>query len=127
MMPTIDRTCLSAMALSALLLTGCGVVPQPTGPLRHEPVTIDLAGAERANIELNMGSGKLNVRGGADKLLDGIFDYNVDSFKPVVQFSKNGDHAMVTIKQPGHRGFGGHIENTWNLQLNNKTLLDMTL
>jgi hypothetical protein len=117
----------AAAVASALVLSSCGFEHAATGPMRDEPVEIDLASAERANIELDIGAGQLNLKGDSDKLVSGDFEYNVDSYKPVVHSSLNGTHAVVTIRQPSHNGFGGHVTNTWNLRLNNKALLDLAL
>ncbi len=115
-------------ALGLLLLTGCefdhGVV---TGPMRDEPVSINLGTAERANVELNMGAGEMTLRGGAQKLLEGRFEYNVPSWKPKVTNSVVGSHAAVTIQEPDSVRPGGNRRYAWDLELNNKVLLDLAL
>ena len=94
-----------AITMSCLWLGGCGFDDVVTGPDRNEPISLDAGSAQRANIELNMGAGQLNVSGGAQKLVDGHFEYNVDAWKPIVTSSINGSSATVTIKQPsGHTG-----------------------
>ena len=123
MYPLRQFSCLLP-ALCACLLVGCGF-HEEIGPLQKDPVAIDLNGAMRANVELDMGAGQLNLHGGADKLLDGYFEYNVAANKPVVESARNGSHAIVTIKEPPGHAHGGR--NDWNLQLNNNTLLDLAL
>lgn len=116
------------IAASALLWTGCIELSHvETGPMQTEPVTIDGAGAQRADVQLDLGAGELHVSGGAAKLLEGTFDYNVPAWKPSVTSSMNGSHATVTIKQPEHVRLGGNTHYTWNLALNNKVVLDLTL
>jgi hypothetical protein len=110
-----------------LLLAACGFDHTVTGPLRDEPISIDGPNVERANVEFDMGAGEMNLRGGSSKLLEGRFDYNVDSWKPVVTSSVNGSHATVTIKQPEHVRLGGNAHNTWDLQLADRALLDLAL
>ena len=110
-----------------VLLAGCGVENLQTGPMRDEPLSIDLGNADRANIELDFGAGELNVKGGGDNLISGNFKYNSDALKPIVQSSRNGSHAVVTIKQESHHSLGGDVKSEWNLQLNSKTLLDLAL
>ncbi len=111
----------------ALLLSACQFPQQASGPLLREPVAIAFDGSERANVELDMAAGQLNVRGGSDKLLEGHFEYNRADYKPVVQSSRNGSHAVITIRQPSKHNFYGPQKNTWDLQLNSHTLLDLTL
>lgn len=96
--------------------------------MQNEPVSIDQAGAQRADVELDLGAGELTVNGGADKLIEGTFRYNVPEWKPIVRTSMNGSHATVTIKQPEHiRLGGGNHEYAWNLAFNSKVLLDLAL
>lgn len=116
-------------AIPALsFFTACNMPEVKTGPMRDEPISIDLGNAERANIELDFGAGQLNLKGGGDNLISGKFKYNSDALKPIVQSSRNGSHAVVTIKQSSnHGGLGGHATNEWDLQLNSKTLLDLAV
>jgi hypothetical protein len=70
----------------------------------------------------------LNLKGGGDNLISGDFKYNSEALKPIVQTSRNGSHAVVTIKQSSNLGsLGGNAHNEWDLQLNDKTLLDLAL
>jgi hypothetical protein len=114
----------SACLVSLVVLcSSCNVPKVQTGPMRTEPLSIELGNAERANIEIDFGAGELNVKGGGDNLISGNFKYNSEALKPVVDSSRNGAHAVVTIKQ--NSGHGG--TNEWDLQLNNKTLLDLAV
>jgi N-terminal domain of toast_rack, DUF2154 len=122
------RRLLAAVAVPALLLlTGCDFEDVKTGPPRNESLSVDLGRADHANIELDFGAGQLNLKGGGDNLISGNFEYNADALKPMVQTSRNGSHAVVTIKQTGHTNMHGNMKSQWNLQLNNKTLLDLAL
>ncbi len=69
---------------TALLLVGCGTAP--VGPMQHEALAIDLDKSEIIRAELKMGAGDLNVDGGATKLADGEFSFNVASWKPRVEY-----------------------------------------
>jgi uncharacterized protein DUF2154/cell wall-active antibiotic response 4TMS protein YvqF len=115
-----------AVTMSCLLLGGCGFDDAVTGPMRNDPISLDAGAAERANVELDMGAGQLIIGGGATKLVDGHFEYNVDAWKPLVTSSINGSSATVTIKQPsGMRGGKKHYE--WDLQLSDRLLTDLTI
>jgi N-terminal domain of toast_rack, DUF2154 len=116
------------LAAITLLFTGCIEVSRsPTGPMQHEPVAVELGSTQRADVELDMGAGELTVGGGARKLLEGTFNYNVPEWTPRLRTSSNGSHTTVTIKQPEHVRLGGHQEYGWNLSLNDAVLLDLTL
>jgi len=110
-----------------LLLAGCEFDNAVRGPLRDEPVAIDSGHAERANVELDMKAGELALRGGAQKLLEGRFEYNVAEWKPQVHTSTAGTYASITIKQPEEVRLGGNQRYTWDLQMNNHVVLDLAL
>ena len=72
-----------------------------------------------------MAAGELNVRGGAAKLLEGNFEFNVPSWEPQVHSSNNGTHTDIEIRQPNNAHLGGNRHYAWDLQLNNDVLLDL--
>jgi hypothetical protein len=115
------------VVLAAILLTACDVDNRAAGPTRDEPIEIGGDNVERANVELDMGAGELTLRGGAAKVLEGRFEYNVDAWKPLVKSSINGAHATITIRQPEHVRLGGNQRYVWDLQLNDRLLLDLAL
>lgn len=113
---------------TAILLTGCIELSHvETGPLREQPVSVDLNGAQRADVELDLGAGELNVNGGAEKLMDGKFKYNVPDWEPHVHTSMNGSHATITIKEPEQVHLGGHQQYSWDLAFNNKVQYDFAV
>jgi hypothetical protein len=117
-----------AVMMACLCLGGCGFDEMTNvGPERHDDVHLDGANVEKANIELDMGAGQLDVDGGADKMVDGTFTYNVAAWKPTLNSSMNGSHATVTIRQPrGTRG-GGRTKYVWDLRLNDRILTDLSI
>ncbi|MBV9762329.1 MAG: hypothetical protein JO340_17345 [Acidobacteriaceae bacterium] len=117
----------SAAACALLLAASCEIHQAETGPPHIEPVSIGLGDAERAHIQLNLSAGELVVRGGATKLLEGQFEYSVAAWKPIVDQSGNGADVDVTIRQPHGGGGFGNTRNRWDLELNDKVLLDFTL
>ena len=122
-----SRLILTMVVGCVLLLTGCEFDHAVTGPLRDEPVAIDSGHADRANVELDMGAGELRLRGGAQKLLEGEFEYNVPEWKPTVRSEVTGSHATVTIREPEHVHPGGNRHYRWDLQLNDGVILDLAL
>ena len=117
-----------AVALTAASLISCGWDERAvTGPTREDPIEIGADNVERANVELNMAAGELKLRGGASKILEGRFEYNVDAWKPLVKSSINGSHAIITVRQPEHVRMHGNARYVWDLQLNDRLLLDLAL
>lgn len=111
--------------LTVVVLAGCEFGSAQTGPLREDHVSLDLGTVDHARVELDMGAGEMNVRGGASKLLEGTFEYNVRSWQPVFDHSVNGSHASIRIKQPEHVQLGGNTRYRWDLQLSDQPLLDL--
>lgn len=114
------------LAVPVFLLASCEYRTAEIGPLHDEPVSINLDNAERATVRLNLSAGELTLRGGADQLLRGRFEYNVASWKPQVTYT-SGTAADLTIKQPEDGGHFGNSRNLWDLELNDKVLLDFVL
>src|SRR3954471_16762812 len=99
---SLPRVRIGMVALAVILLAACDVETRAIGPTRDEPIEIGGDGVERANVELDMGAGEMTLRGGASKILQGHFEYNVDAWKPLVKSSINGSDATITIRQPEH-------------------------
>ncbi len=121
------RLKLIAVSIPFVMLTACEFDNTPASPTRTEEVHLDRGNVSRANIELDMGAGEMTLTGGADKLIQGNFEFNVPSWEPKVQDSVNGTHAVITIKQPEHAHFGGNNHYRWNLQLNDQVITDLNL
>jgi len=112
---------------STLFVTGCEFDNTVTGPVKNESISLDVNNAQRANVELDMAAGELNVRGGTEKLLQGRVEYNVPQWKPQVRDENNGQVANVTVRQGEHGHGGGNRRNRWDVELNNNVLLDLDL
>ena len=122
----MDIRCLPLLA-AALCLSSC-VIDTVTGPERHESRTIERDAAERVHVNLAMGAGTLIVGGGARKLLNADFAYNVASWEPEVRYSSTGTRGDLTIRQPGQNHAQiGHTRCQWDLSLNNEVPMDLTL
>jgi hypothetical protein len=99
----------------------------PTGPTQHESKTVDLEKLEMARVNLKMGAGNLNVRGGSSKLVEADFTYNVPSWKPEFRYTNTGVRGDLTIEQPsGSHIHSGNTDYTWDLRLNDDTPMDIT-
>jgi hypothetical protein len=116
-----------AVILGCVCLGGCGFEGVATGPERNDGIHLDGTNIDKANVELDMGAGQMTIGGGAAKMLDGTFTYNVDEWKPVVSDTTNGSHAAVTIKQPHAARGGGKTKYVWDLNLNDHILTDLTI
>ena len=123
----LENMATPVVVLGMALLAGCQFDNTPAGPLKTDPVSIELGEAERANVELDMGAGEMVVNGGASKLIEGHFEYNIPGGQPIVRSSVGGIHSTVTIKEPEHIRLGGHKRYAWDLRLSDTPLMDLTL
>ncbi len=115
----------AALALAAIMLAGCNVSMQHTGPLEHYTQSVELGKAEMVRVELKMGAGELRVEGGSPKLMDGDFSYNLPSWKPIVHYDASSFRGTLTIEQPTGFSGGPHVNYKWDLRLNNDVPLDV--
>lgn len=116
-------------ALAAFLLWGCDISNVPTGPTQHESQSVDLDKSEMARVNLRMGAGNLNIRGGSPKLVEADFTYNVPSWKPQFRYTNTGVRGDLVIEQPSNTGMhhGGKTEYTWALRFTDKVPLDLSV
>ena len=105
-----------------LLIAGCNLARLRTGPTQTESQSVEPGGAESVDVTINMGVGELEVSGGADNLLDAEFTYNVEDWRPQVNYNVSGNRGELTISQPESDIEGipdGSVRNEWRLRLNN--------
>ncbi len=126
----LDRNtlCRAAVGIAAALLTACVDSREPEGPRQVDPVSIGLDSSEMVRAELRIAAGSLNVSGGAAKLVEGSFTYNVPAWKPEVHWLPSSFRGLLTIEQPHHSG--PHIGNTnysWDLRFNDDKPIDMVV
>jgi hypothetical protein len=117
--------CIVAIS-TALALIGCsGVINTPSGPEQHETRSVELDKSEQVRAELKMGSGQLDVRGGAQKLLDGDFTYDVVAWKPDLRYTSSGGTGDLILEQPESTSSTGSAKNHWDLHFNDNVPLNL--
>lgn len=113
--------------LTALLLAGCGAGGR-VGELRTESQSVELGDAASVRAEITLGAGSLALAGGAERLLEAGFTYNVDRLKPEVTYA----NGRLLVRQPDSqgmpdwRGIAG-FRNEWDLRLHDETPMDLSL
>jgi N-terminal domain of toast_rack, DUF2154 len=117
----------SLVLTGALLLAGCAPRLR-VGELQSESQTVELDNAESVRAEITMGAGDLQVTGGAEKLLEADFTYNVAKMKPEV---KSTDGTLV-ISHPEVRGYRTlqdikDFRNEWDLRFNSQVPMNLRL
>ncbi|HSB65316.1 MAG TPA: toast rack family protein [Anaerolineales bacterium] len=113
--------------VAALLLSSCN--PSLTvGTLRTESKSIELGDARSVRVEINLGAGDLQLTGGAEKLMEADFTYNVAKIKPEVKYTD----GTLTVRQPETNGMPSLLgitdfRNEWNLRFNNSVPMDLSV
>jgi hypothetical protein len=97
------------------------------GETRTESKTVALGAAHSVRVSLNMKAGELKVGGGATQLLDADFAYNVREWKPEVTYEVSGGVGNLDVEQPGSASSTGNTRNDWDVHLNNKAPMEMTV
>ena len=105
-------------------MAGCTFHSERAGPDRTESRSIELDQSERVRVHLKIPAGELKVRGGAQKLMQANFTYNVEDWKPDVRYSSSAGAGVLDIEQHGS-GHTGNMTNRWDLSFNNTVPLDL--
>lgn len=113
--------------IGALLLTGCGSDLR-VGALQTESQSVEMGDVDAVRVEIYIGFGDLDVIGGAKKLLEADFNYNVARLKPEVVYRG----GMLVVRQPEARGLPNFRDtmdfyNKWSLHLNDDVHMDLVV
>src|SRR5215210_7737029 len=112
------------MAAMAVLAGACAKQPgggQQGGKIQSESRSIQPQNAQSVGADLKMGAGELNITGGADRLMEGEFSYNVSEWKPKVSYDVSGQEGELIVKQGGaNEGarLGGNPLNEKKISIN---------
>ena len=86
--------------------------------------------AESVQVNIEMGVGKLSLEGGSNNLLDAEFTYNVEAWKPEVEYDVTGDQGKLTIQQPSGDFESipdDEIQYEWDLRLKDGLPMDLDI
>jgi hypothetical protein len=119
---------INAVLLAALLLVSCSSDDVKVGELRTESKSVELGDARSVSVKIKMGAGDLVVTGGAEKLLEADFTYNVAKLKPEVEFT---DGTLI-VQHPDVRGYRTpqdikDFRTEWDFRLNNDVPMNLSL
>jgi hypothetical protein len=99
---------------------------EAAGPAKTLTRTIELDKADAVDVELKMTAGELHVAGGATRLADASFTFNVPEWEPVIDYRRNGERGTLTISQPATSPSFRNTENKWDLRLADAVPLNLT-
>jgi hypothetical protein len=109
-----------------VLVAGCGITPVVPGAVRTDTRTTDVGGATSARVEVDLGAGELTLGGGSTALATSTFRYNVDGWKPTVDYTVKGGRGTLVIAQPHTSiALGKSTVNEWNVTLSDAVPIDL--
>lgn len=119
----------SVIALIALVLAGCNLGIDAVSPGREvtESKSVEKDKAEMVRVELEIAAGELHLSGGASKLMEGEFRYNIDRWKPEIRYDSSSFRGNLSIKQSGSKGSMGNAKNEWNIRLSEDVPMDISV
>lgn len=120
-----NRLLIALVLLGGLLLASCSSRAR-VGELRSESQSVELGDAKSVRVEINFGAGDLKVTGGAEKLLEADFTYNVAELRPEVKYT----NSTLILWQPESEGLPDlrgitDFQNQWGLRLNDQVPMDL--
>lgn len=132
MNPTATRAAVLAAAVMMLLSTASCV---HTGErvelvdLRTEDHTVELGGAERVVVDVEIGIGKLTIRGGSSALMDAEFTCNVEEWMPVVEYHVEDGLGVLSVSQPNAEGKSAPkgARNEWTVTLSEDVPMELSI
>jgi hypothetical protein len=111
-----------------LLLSGCGglnLQRAVVGEARTERVQV-AATNSATDLTLRFGmADQFKLTGGAQALVDGSVQYNVDELKPTI--SSTGNRVVIEQRHNPLTSFPSNAHNEWDLQLSDTTPLNLTV
>lgn len=111
----------SPLLLIVLVLLGCSFTVNVPTVDTSSAQTFNISqsvpdGMKSANVNIEMGGGRLALSGGSTKLVEGNVVYNVPDWKPSV--SLDGDNLLISQSHTSNVGIPSNdIKNDWNLKL----------
>jgi hypothetical protein len=117
----------AAAGVSMLFLTGCDLESVAVGPIQTESRSIERDKSELVRADVHLGAGELSIRGGAQKMMEGDFRYNIPEWKPQIRYNATGFRGVLTIEQPSGHKMAKDMTYEWNLRFNNDTPIDMAV
>jgi N-terminal domain of toast_rack, DUF2154 len=97
--------------------------------MQRKSESVDPKDAQSVRAQLEMGAGELKLTGGADKLMEGDFSYNVSDWKPKVNYDVSGKKGELVVEQGSADGgdLSGGARNEWDISMNDQVPTDLVV
>lgn len=103
------------------------VTASTSGPNRSATNSVDLQGAKSVRMSVEMGAGELNINGGAQKLMEGDFQFSRSWSNPKIDYRVDDGEGELSLSQDSTGPSIGRTQNTWKLRVNNEVPLDLKI
>ena len=118
---------IKTLCLVGLFLVSIGACIE-VGDIEEDHHAIDLGRARSVEVRLKMSAGEMFLQGGADKLMEGYFQYNVEAWKPEVDYSVSERQGRLTVEQESRRGIPfGDSKNRWEMSFGEDVPLEIRI
>jgi len=124
-----DKKLIAVLVILWLATLGCNTLQTTrVGDLRTDTRTVETDSATSVKVQIEIGAGELDVQSGANSLMDATFRYNVDEWKPKVDYHESGVQGELTVTQQGEKlPVGNQLINEWDIQLSDDIPLDLVI
>jgi len=120
-----------ALLIPTMLATSCNFETLDIGPVKTEEMAVELGQATSALVAVSIGTGSLYLDGDGVNLMDSIFTYNVDDWKPEVHYEEDGALGRLSVSQPKFRAAlpvnMGDIRYEWAIHLNDDLPINLSV
>jgi len=118
---------INVFLITVVFLMG-SVTCVPVGELQENSRTVELDGARSAEIRFEFSAGEIEINGGAEELMEGVFEYNVEPWRPEIEHQMRASKAFLSIGQGDSGGIpAGNGKNFWDIYLNEKIPLELDI
>ncbi|MFC2166745.1 toast rack family protein [Acidobacteriota bacterium] len=112
----------------ATLLLGSFFACVEVGDLTEDYHSITLDDAQIVEARFKIAAGEFTLKGGSKDLMEGYFEYNIDRWKPDVDYFVSGRKGRLTVEQTGRTGIPlGDSKNRWDVNLTMDVPLELKL
>ena len=129
MMEKRIKVSLLIITVMSILIVGCIATPVMSREGSHTEV-IEVEEADSVSADVIMGAGRLEVRSGADALMEGEFHYSYREYAPDITFrvrsNGTGDLKIEQDDEPKFR-VQANYKNEWELVFNDTVPLDLAI
>jgi hypothetical protein len=124
-----DKKLIAVLVIFWLATLACNALQTTRiGDLRTDTRKVETDSAASVKVQIEIGVGELGVQSGANSLMDATFRYNVDEWKPKVDYHESGVQGELSVTQQGKKlPVGNQLINEWDIQLSNDIPLDLVI